>query len=250
MNWLRSTLAIYTRELLAYFYSPMYYAVATAFLLLLGLAFYFSVGVSSPQAPPPPAELSSVFHASVFFLTFIIPVVTMRLFAEEFRHGTIEPLMTAPLSDWQVVLGKYFAALTVFVALYLPTAVFAVTLFIVGEPDPGKMAMGYVGVLLAAGLFTAVGLLASTLTRDQVVAAILGIIFNLSFWLVNAATRFDRVRETEWLREALRYVVFYRHFDTMVSGVADSRDIVYFVSFIVFLLFVAVRVVESRKWRV
>lgn len=252
MNWLKTGTAIYRRELMAFFFSPIYYVIAAAFMIIMGLMFYFSIGAGNPFAPPAPAELAPVFGSGTFFMLFMLPVVTMRLFAEEFRHGTIETLMTAPVSDWQVVLGKYCAAVTVVAAMFLPTTAYVVTLFVASAqgPDVGKLLVGYLAVLLAGGLFAAVGVLASTLTKDQVVAAILGILFNLSFWLVRAAGSFDSVRERTWLRETIEYVTFFRHFDNLIDGVVDSRDIIYFVSLTAFFLFVAVRVIESRKWRV
>ena len=251
MNWFRTTSAIYLRELLAYFFSPIYYAATTIFTIVLGIAFWTSIR-GGPGMPVPTADLSTVLATSPVLLIFVLPVVTMRLFSEEFRHGTIEPLMTAPVGDWQVVLSKYFAAITVLVAMFAPTLVFVATLYITGDPgpDPYKLLAGYLGVFLTGALFAALGVLASSLTKDQVVAAIYGIIFNFAFWLVAIATNLDYVRDTPWLKEAIEYVTFHKHFVTMVEGVLDSRDIIYFLSLTVFFLFATVRVVESRKWRV
>ncbi|MHC4200812.1 MAG: ABC transporter permease [Planctomycetota bacterium] len=238
------------RELNAYFCSPIAYIVGTVFLIFFGLTTFFSLLAGAE------ATLSaSIGWASWVSLPILTPLLTMRLLAEEKRSGTIEVLMTAPVNDWEVVTSKFLAALAAFAAMLVPTLVHVLALYLVSEKGPAAAPLvgGYLGMALTAALFLSLGLLASALSRDQIVAAIVGYAFSFCVFLLGAvewmADRFGWAAGNERAQQMLRAVSYSRHFGEFSRGNIDSRGIVFFVSLTVFALFLAVRAVESRKWR-
>jgi ABC-2 type transport system permease protein len=244
--------ALMRRELNAFFCSPIVYVVGTVFLFFFGL-FYF-LSVASPRG----AEASLTWTMGV--LTFMIlpilaPILTMRLLAEEKRSGTIEVLMTAPVRDWEVVVAKFFAALTAFAMMLVPTLVHVLGLYLVSERGPASAPLigGYLGMSLTAALFLALGVLASALSRDQIIAAIVGFAFSFCVFLMSMlehlAREYQWFSENESMRKLLESISYARHSESFSKGLIDSRGIIFFVSLIIFILFLAVRAVESRKWR-
>jgi ABC-2 type transport system permease protein len=170
----------------------------------------------------------------------------MHLFADERRKGTIELLMTYPLRDWEVVFGKYLASLVILAIMVLCTLDFPIFLTMFGKPDPGPMLTGYLGFILLAASFLAIGVLGSSLSKSQMLAFMisLGIIFGLMvLGLAGAGIGGGRISN------ALQYLDGVHHFRNMAAGMLDSRDILYFASLIVFCLFTAVRVVEIKRWK-
>jgi len=236
---IRRTLA--RRELAALFFSPIAYVTIAVFLLLTG--FLFMAGVLVPQAP---AEMRWLFNIIVWILIPLAPAVSMRLLAEELRSGTIEPLMTSPVTDVQVVMGKWLGGLLFFVALLAPTAVFVVLMEVWADPDYGMILAGYVGLLFVGGLYLAIGALASVLTRNQIIA------FMLTIFLVLLVTVLPWVVSRylpDWLANAVRYLDVQAQYDDFAKGLIDLSNIVYFVSGILLFLVLAVKMLETRRWR-
>ena len=239
-------LAICERELRAYFTSPIAYVVLTALLVVNGI--YFSVIVSAMNevevsfgAPFSPFFGGFIFYW--FFMLIVPPVLTMRLLAEEVRSGTLETLMTAPVTDLQVVLGKYLASLAFFVLLWLPTLIYAVYLGLYTDLDPGPVLSGYLGTLLIGAMFLAAGLFASSLTRNQVVAAVLGFTLASTLFTLGLMEYLQPAQAGLWA-----YFNLHSQMIDFGKGVVDSRSVVYTLSTTLFLLFAAVRALEHRRW--
>ncbi|MEW6355192.1 MAG: ABC transporter permease [Planctomycetota bacterium] len=231
--------ALFRRELSAYFLSPIAYVVLTVFVLIASIVFNMMVLRGRIN------EVSPVINFMCIMMIFISPVLTMRLFAEESRSGTIEVLMTAPITDVQVVVAKYFAALFFYAFLFLPSLAYPAVLCWLGAPDEGAVFAAYVGALLVGAVFLSVGILISSLTSNQIVAAVAGIIF---LFLLCIAGNFVPTG-THWVHHTLRYLSIFGHLENLQMGVMDTRDLIFFVSMSVFFLFLTVRSVESRKWR-
>ncbi len=167
---MRNVSTIYQREIKSYFYSPIAYVVISVFLIASG--FFFAGNLQFWQE----ASLKGSLDSIQFFLLLLTPVITMKLFADETKSGTIETLMTSPVTDFDVVFGKFLAALSLYVVMILPTWIFVLFLTIFGNPDFGPIFSSYIGLILMGGLFVSVGLLISSFTRNQVVAAVIGIV--------------------------------------------------------------------------
>jgi len=227
------------RELRLYFSSWMAYAVAAGFLAISGLIFW--IILSDTQE----AQLRWTIENIVVIFLFITPLITMRLLAEEKRSGTLELLMTSPVTDAQVVLGKFLGALGLLVVLLVPTLVFPGVLARYGDPDWGPILSGYLGLFLAGACFVAVGVLASPVTESQVVAGFLAFGTLLGLWIVGWAAGAG----SAGAKEAIAYVSVLRHFADFPKGLIQTKDVVYYLTFVAFCLFAAMRSLESRKWR-
>lgn len=242
-------LATFLRELRAYFFSPVAYVVLTLLLLVNGFVFWLIISFLSDPRAQIGAPLELFFGQTLFFwlvLLFVGPVLTMRLISEERRSGTIEVLMTAPINEEQVILGKFLAALCFYVFLWLPTLVYALVVAYHGEVDWGPVASGYLGIFGVGSLFLSVGTFASTLSRNQLIAAI------LTFALLIPLFAFGLVEQlvtSDALKEALRYVNLWSHMEDFSKGIVDTRRLAYYLSATVFFLFLAARGLEARKWR-
>ncbi|MBU1119121.1 ABC transporter permease [Patescibacteria group bacterium] len=231
--------AIMKRELKAYFYSPIAYVVFALFLLLAGYFFSMILLLSKE------ASMRAAMYNFVITLLFFAPLITMRLFAEERKTGTLEVLMTRPVRDIEVVLGKFFAALSLYALMLASTLVYVGVLVKYGNPDMGPIWSGYLGLFLLGACFIALGIFASTLTESQIIAAVVGFAFMLLFWVIG------------WLSGTLgfstesifTYISLSSHFDDFVRGIIDFRAVIYYLSFVVFFLFVTVKSIEVRKWK-
>ncbi len=246
---MRSLLAILVRELRAYFFSPLAYVVAALLLLVNGAVFWLIISYLNDPRAGIGAPLELFFGQTVFFwlvLLFVAPVVTMRLLSEERRSGTIEVLMTAPVSEAKVVVGKYLAALAFYLFLWLPTVVYAIILSRYSEVDWGPVASGYVGVAGIGALLLAAGVLASSLSRSQLVAAVLT--FAIAGPLF-AAGFLEFLFTGDALRELFSYLSLPRHMEEFSRGIVDSRRLVYYASVSVLFLFLAARALAAKKWR-
>ncbi len=227
------------RELSLLFNSPATYVVCVVFLLISGWLFI------SPLFQYGESTLDTFLKPMPLIFTFLIPALTMRSFAEEFRAGTIEYLATMPIRDYEVVLAKYIASLGLLGVLLTFTLVYPAILFIVGRPDTGQIAGGYLALLGLGSLYSAIGLWASSLTRNQVVAFIVAFFVCFVFFLMG--------RIAEFLPNL--FAAFFRgwavetHFDALARGVMDSRDLLYWASGTVFFLASCLTVVHSRRWR-
>ncbi len=246
---MRAFLASLSRELRAYFYSPLAYVVLGIFLLVNGFVFWIIVSFLSDPRARAGAPLEFFFGQTFFFwliLLFVTPILTMRLLSEERRSGTIEVLMTAPITEGQVVLSKFAAALLFYVVLWLPTVAYAAIVDYHADVDWGPVAAGYLGVLGIGALFLAVGLFASSLTRSQLVSALLTFVLLIplfSFGLL------ENLVNHEGAKEVFGYLNLWSHMDDFAKGIIDTRRLVYYVSAVVFFLFLAGRSLELKKWR-
>ena len=239
---MRNVLAVMQRELLSLFCSPIGYIVIAGFWLITGVL----VWAMDAFAPGKPATLRDVFMWTPFVLTIIIPAISMRTLSEEYRSGTIETLMTAPLSDAQMVLGKYLASYIFYVIMIAGTLVYLVLMQIFGSPDWGASLAAYLGLLLLGMSFTAFGMLASSLSRNQIVAWILGavplmLLAWFAFFVVSRVEGF-------W-REVLQQVNVMGRFGEFTRGQVETSGIVFFLGTTLLFLFLTVKVVESRRWR-
>ncbi|MCG6894283.1 MAG: ABC transporter permease [Desulfobacteraceae bacterium] len=217
---MRTVLSIFVKEFRGYFVSPIAYIVISIFLLITGW-FYFTTFFLVDQA-----NLRNFFQMLPFVFSFVVPAVTMRLFAEERHVGSYELLLTLPVTTRQVVLGKFFAGLAFVAALLAPTLLYAATVGMLGEMDWGPVAGGYFGALLLGGAFCAVGLFASSLTRNQIVAFIIGTAICYGLTLIDRVLFFL----PQTLLGFFHFLGIDSHFQNVAKGIIDSRDIVYFLS--------------------
>jgi len=243
-------LAIAGRELRAYFFSPLAYVILTFFLLVNGGVFLLIVSyLNDPRAGGSTAPFELVLGGTIFFWLILLPVtpiLTMRLLSEERRSGTIEMLMTAPVSEAQVVVAKYLAALGFYVFLWLPTLAYVAIVAYHSEVDWGPIASGYLGVLGIGAVFLAVGLFGSSFTKNQVVAAMAG--FAMVIFLF-AVAFLDNLITNEAVKQAVSYMSLLDHMDEFGKGIVDSRRLVYYLSTVVLFLFLTSRALEAKKWR-
>jgi len=250
---MRKTLTLARRELNAYFYSPMAYVIAAVFLAVVGVFFLWGVKVPFLKIDMDPifhsgaeSTLRPLFDVLAYGLVVFVPLLTMRLVAEEFRSGTIETLMTAPVTEVDIIAGKFLGALGLYVVLLATTGVFFLLVVLFGQPDYGVAAMGYLGMVLLGATYVAVGLFASTLTPHQLVAGLVGIAI-LAFFTAGIYLLVLLVPPEH--AEAVSRLNMIRYLGDFSKGVFDTRGLVYFVSMTAFFLFISVKVLESRRWR-
>lgn len=232
--------AIFKKELRIYFVSPLAYVFLGVFLLLAGLFFYLGVTMTGE------ASLRVMLGNLSIALLFLLPLLTMRHFADERRSGTLELMMTAPVPLWALLLGKWAATLALCLALLVGTLLFPGMLLYYGDPDVGVILTSYLGLLLVCGAFVSAGLLSSSLTDEPVAAGLLGVVMLLPFWVAGSAA--DMVG-ADWLRRALRHLSFLTHIEPFSKGVIDTGALAWFALFTFGFLFLTWRSVESRRWR-
>jgi ABC-2 type transport system permease protein len=240
---MRNTVAVMQRELLSLFCSPVGYIVIAGFWLVTGAMAVFYYDAFGPGKP---ATLRYIFGLTPLILTIVVPAMSMRTISEEYRGGTFETLMTAPVGDGQVVLGKYLASLLFFVVMIGGTIICPIVMEIFGDPDWGEIMATYLGLLLLGVMFTAFSVFASSLTRDQAVAWIVGAL-PLMFVVLSAR---QLMESTEgWKREVVRQVNIWGRFQQYARGQVGLDSIVFFVALAMLFLFFTVKVMESRRWR-
>ena len=236
---MRNVLIIAKRELQAYFVSPIAYVIRTCFLGITGYLFSMILHYSRQ------ASLQYLFGNVTTILLLIAPVLTMRLLAEEQSKGTIELLLTSPVRDWEIAVGKYLASLGLFAVMLVLTGYYPLLLRVYGKPDFGPIWGGYLGVFLLGATLLSLGLFTSSLTSNQIVAAVLGFVLVLAFWLVGALSGVV----TGTLGNVANYLDLSSHFTEFSQGVIDTKDVVYALSVITGSLFLTTRVLEMRRWR-
>ena len=230
---------IASRELRAFFVSPVPYVVSALFLIFMG--YLFSIILITSQE----ASLRSTFSNMMFILLLLAPAFTMRLLAEELRLGTIELLLTAPVRDWQVVIGKYLGSLITFALLMVaPTVYYALILKFIGNPDLIPLLSGYFGVLLFGGMFLAVGLFTSSVTQNQVIAYFAGFVILLLLFLADPA---QSIAGSGPIGGLLNYISMQKHYDGFFRGVIDSIDLVYALSVIAVALILSTFSLQARR---
>lgn len=237
---IRNILAITERELRAYFVSPVAWLIAAFFVCLWGILFAAIVlGGREAVLRPLLSNLS---------ITFLLgaPLITMRLIAEEARTGTLELLLTQPIREVELVLGKYLASVIFLLFLLALTLYFPLLLEIFGNPDEGPMVSGYLGVFLQWMAFLAIGLVASSLSSNQIVAAVITFVVLLVLWLsdILAGSVIGG-----GAAEVARYISMTRRFEDLSRGVIDTKDIVFFLTVVASCLFVSTQIIAARRWR-
>jgi ABC-2 type transport system permease protein len=247
---MRPLFTVARRELGSYFFSPVFWVIAAAFLFLSGLIFAAYVMPPPMQQQRPEASMAPFLGLYSTIFLFVAPLLSMRLLSEEQRSGTLELLMTAPVRDWQVVVGKWLAALAVSVVIIALTLVHAYIMSSLAERGlaAGPLATGYLGLVLMVGALLAVGVCTSALTENQVVAAFLGIMGALVLWFLGFVGMSLGDAEAPATR-VLRAAGLGDHLNSFNAGLLDTRDLLYFVVIIVGALYLATRVLESRRWR-
>jgi ABC-2 type transport system permease protein len=236
---MRTALVIARRELLAYFISPIAYMVSAVFLLIAGYLFSLIL-IQSQQA-----TMEGLFFNIMVVLIFVVPLLTMRLLADEQKTGTIEILLTAPVRDWEVVFGKYLAAMGMFGVMLACTLYFPFILWRVGgTPDWGPILTGYLGLILLTSAMIAIGTLTSAVTENQIVAAVLGFGILLLLWLIEAAGNIATGSAT-----VLTYLSLPAHYNDFARGAINLEDVVYYLSVTIAALFIATRMLETRRYR-
>lgn len=236
---MRNVLAIARRELSVYFYAPVAYVFVVVFLLISGYMFFTELFIGNQ------ADLRPFFGLAPLIFCFFGPLITMRLFAEEKAQGTLEMLLALPVTDWEVILGKFFAAMGLVSVALLLTVPYALFVSAYGPLDKGPAIGGYVGLLLMAGGYVSVGLMTSVWTKDQNVASIVGFLLCFVLFLVGKLLSVVPL----WIAPLLQAVSFDYHFQSISRGVLDSRDILYYLSLISICLVVAHTSLASRRWR-
>ncbi len=227
------------KELKSFFDSPIAYIVLTIFLLICGWFFFSDLFLINQ------ASLRNLFRIVPFIFMFFVPAVTMRLISEEKRSGTIEVLLTLPVKDYEVILGKFLASLILIAVAVVLTGVYTLTLSGLGHLDLGSVTAGYIGLIFLGASYLSVGVFTSSLTHNQIVA------FITSFVIIFALYMLDKVLifVPDFLVSFFEYLSADYHFANISRGVIDSRDVIYYLSVIFLFLFLAIRSLESRKWR-
>jgi ABC-2 type transport system permease protein len=251
-------LAIAHKELKSYFASPIAYIVIGFSAILFGwffvnLLYYFDrmslqagIGGGGPESVNVNEMLISPLFLNVsVILLFTLPMVTMRTYSEEKRSGTIELLLTAPLTDFQIVMGKFLGGLVLYAVMLSVTIIHLGFLFYFGNPEWRPVVTGYLGLLLMGGCFLSLGLFVSSLTKNQIVAGMITFALFLMFWVINWISTFTGPTS----QNVLNYLSITEHLNDFTKGVIDTKHLVYYFSFIAFSLFLTVRAVDSERWR-
>ncbi|MYC31454.1 MAG: ABC transporter permease subunit [Chloroflexi bacterium] len=243
---MRTVQAVAWKEIQVYFGTPIAYIVGMIFLVVTGIIFASGV-VPSENNPFPEAALTAFFQSrwTIFFVILLAPTLTMRLISEEQKMGTIELLLTSPVRDWEIIVGKYLASLAFLVALLALTLYYPLMLFIFAEPDPGPIFSGYLGLVLFGASALAIGMLTSTITSNQIVAAIVGIGLIGALFVVDFSSDLVEGVASVLVNE----IGSYAHYEDFSRGVIDTKHVVYFLSVTAVFLFLAIRALEFRRWR-
>ena len=256
MNTVRNILAIAGKELRSYFASPIAYIIIGLFALLFGWFFYVYLHVFVEQSQRMSMMgggnvnvneqmIRGVLQNAAVIILFVMPMITMRTYSEEKRSGTIELLLTSPLTDFEIIIGKFLGAMGLFCAMLVVTMIDVAILFRLGNPEWRPIAAGYLGLLLMGGCFISVGLLISSLTKNQIVAGFMTFAVFLMLWVIN------------WLADSsgptgqaiLSFLSITDHFDDFTKGIIDTKHLAYYISFITFGLFLTAKSVDSERWR-
>ncbi|MBI2219638.1 MAG: ABC transporter permease subunit [Acidobacteria bacterium] len=254
---MRNVVAIAGKELRSYFASPVAYIITGLFALIFGwfyvnsLAWFVERSMGMDQfggggSVNVNQDLIKylLLNATVVML-FLLPMITMRTYAEEKRSGTIELLLTSPVRDIEIILGKFFGALGLYCVMLLVTVLYLAVLFIYGNPEWKPIASAYLGLVLLGGSFISFGLFISSLTKNQIVAGVGTFTLVLMLWIIDWVG--DQAGST--VREVVAYLSITKHFEDFAKGVIDTKHVVYYLSFIAFGLFLTAKSVDTERWR-
>jgi len=253
-------LAIAHKELKSYFASPIAYIVIGFFVLLYGyfyaltLQYFVAESLQMSQFGPGGARSMNINERMIrpilsnvtVVLLFVMPMITMRTYSEEKRSGTIELLLTSPLSDFQIIMGKFLGALALYAVMLAVTLIHMAILFIYGAPEWKPLATAYLGLLLLCGCFLALGLFISSLTKNQIVAGMITFAVFLLFWVISWISS---VSSGGMLSDVATYLSIIDHFDDFAKGVVDTTHLIYYLSFITFSLYLTAKAVDTERWR-
>ena len=238
---MKSFKTIYKKELLGYFNSMIAYVVLTVYIVITNWLFFRSFFIMNQ------ASMRNYFGLLPWIFLFFVPAITMRLWSEERKSGTIELLLTFPVNDYEIVLGKYLAALTFLSIGLLLSLTVPITILILGKPDIGVFIGEYLGALLLGAAYLSIGSYISSLTSNQIVSFILSVSVIFIFFLLGE--NFFLYTMSDKIAPLFKYLGLGAHFDSISRGVIDSRDIIYYLSLITFFLYLNVKYIESRKWK-
>jgi ABC-2 type transport system permease protein len=253
----RNTLAIADKELRSYFASPIAYILIGFFSLLFGYFFYVFLMIFNQQSQQMmqfgqggganinQMMIRGLFQNTAVVILFTMPMITMRTYSEEKRSGTIELLLTSPVTDLEIILGKFLGALALYATMLMVTMLYMVMLFKISNPEWRPIAAGYLGLLLMGGCFVSAGLFISSLTKNQIVAGFLTFATFLMFWVVNWIGE----SSGPTTRDIVAYLSIVEHFDDFARGIIDTKHVIYYLSFITFGLFLTAKSVDSERWR-
>ncbi len=241
--------ALVRRELAVYYVSPMAYIILTAFLEANGFVFWYTMTATALARSA--LSFAQIQQWMVYLLTLITPLITMRLIAEEKSRGTIETMMTAPVSEWSFVLAKYTASLLFVCYLLFPTVCYVVLAAKYGDVDAGAIFAGYLGILLAIAAMLAIGTLISAMAASQITAGVITLVSTLMLMMVSLVA--PRLPEGEWwsriARDGSEHINIIGHMESFTRGIVDSRSTIYLMSVVFLFLFLTVKVIDSRRWR-
>ncbi len=240
-KYLKTIYSLFKKELMSYFNSPIAYIFIGVFLVVgnwLFFKWFFIIGQAS---------MRNYFSLLPWIFLFLAPALTMRLWAEEKRSGTIEFLLTLPITNWQVVLAKFFGALAFLFISLLMTFTIPITVLALGNADIGPIVGSYLGALFLGGSYLALGLFISSLTKNQIIAFILGVMACFGFFIIGAD--FVLAGAPMVLAPIMKFIGLGSHFSSIARGVIDSKDVIYYISFIFVFLWLNVRVIENRSWK-
>jgi ABC-2 type transport system permease protein len=229
---------IFLKELRSFFNSPVAYIVIVVYLVILGWFFTSNLFINNL------ATLRTVFEMTPFLLLFFAPAMTMRLISEEKKAGTLELLITKPIQESEIIVGKFLAAWTLYFFTLLPTLCYTISVAVLGSLDIGSVLGGYLGLLLVGGVFIAISVFGSSVTENQVVA------FIVSLFIVFVLFMLDKVLFylPSSIANVLEYISIDYHFSNIARGVIDSRDLIYYASAVGFSLYLATAVLQKRRW--
>ncbi|MEI6245369.1 MAG: ABC transporter permease subunit [Acidobacteriota bacterium] len=252
---MRNALAIAGKELRSYFASPIGWVIVGLFSLIFGWFFdtyleYFVKNSMQAQMGGGPMNINMslirpLFSNATVIILFVLPSITMRTYSEEKRSGTIELLLTSPITDWEIIIGKFLGAMGLYCAMLAATMVYMAVLFAYGHPEWKPLVAGYIGLVLMGGCFISMGLFISSLTKNQIIAGIGTFIAGLLFWVINWMG--DNASPTT--AAILSYLSITEHFDDFAKGVLDTKHLIFYLSFITFGLFLTSKSVDSERWR-
>jgi ABC-2 type transport system permease protein len=246
----RTFLVLLNRELMSYFYSPIGYIVMCFFLFAIGSNFYIAVNFLN-QGPQEQTVLEASL-SSLFFMLFIVPLITMRTYADEFRMGTFEAVTTAPVRDWQVVLAKFSGAFFFYCMLWLPSLLFFLIFQVTTQRPAAVSSAAYLSGYLMLGLvgmfYVAIGCLASALTSEQINAAIIAFILIFCTFIIGIVHRIRDLTNPD-LINFISYFSASMHLQDATRGIIDSRPIVYYLSMTILVLAINLQVFQYRKWK-
>ncbi|HEX7367913.1 MAG TPA: gliding motility-associated ABC transporter permease subunit GldF [Pelobium sp.] len=239
---------IYKKELFAYLNSLVAYITIGVFLVVLSLFLWVFPDTSILEYGY--ASLDSLFTTVPFLFMFLIPAISMRTFSEEKREGTFELLATRPLTDWQIILGKYFAALTLVLFALLPTLVYYISVYqlgvVKGNIDSGAVTGSYIGLFLLGASFVAIGIFSSSLSKNQIIAFTIAVF--LSFFAFSGFDSASQILSLQKFDSVLINLGINEHYQSISRGVLDSRDFIYFLSVISVFLLLTKTILGGRKW--